>query len=70
MKLNVPVANSIEVCILDMYVNVNVRLTPLGELKSVAAKSAIKSLESELSGVIYSAIDNAMKKIEEVDKPC
>jgi hypothetical protein len=65
MEIKIPVQNNVEVIMAEVYIKCDVRLLPISPPRTTEGMYALTNIEQAFNARIYTAIKEAMKKIEE-----
>lgn len=64
MNIRIPINNTVEIIVADLYVNVQCKLQPQIPVEKTEAKIALQSLEIKINQIFQEAIYRAKKELE------
>jgi len=64
MRIEIPVNNSIETIVVDIYIKSEVNLMPVVPTRTTEAKLVIERIQTVLNEKIYTAIQEALKQVD------
>jgi hypothetical protein len=64
MNIKIPINNSVEVVVADLYVNVQCKLQPQVPIERTEARIALNTLEAKLNIIFQEAVYKAKKELE------
>lgn len=64
MKIKIPINNTIEIVIADLYVNVQCKLQPQIPVEKTEVKLALQQIEMEINQIFSEAVYKAKNELE------
>lgn len=65
MEIKIPINNTVEIIIADLYVSVQCKLQPQIPVEKTEAKVALQQIESKINQIFSEAVYKARKELEE-----
>ncbi len=64
MKIEVPINNTVEVVVADLYVNVECKLLPSSPIEKTEAKLALEQVEVKINHIFTEAVYKAKRELD------
>lgn len=68
MNIKIPINNTVEIIVADLYVNVQCKLQPQIPVEKVEAKLALQQVEYKINQIFQQAIYEAKKELEKLSE--
>ncbi|HMI79343.1 MAG TPA: hypothetical protein VK484_11150 [Ferruginibacter sp.] len=64
MNLRIPINNTVEIIVADLYVNIQCKLQPQIPVEKTEAKLALQQIEMKINQIFSEAVYKAKKELE------
>lgn len=65
MRIKIPIDNTVEIIVADLYVNIQCRLRPEIPVEKTEAKMALQQIEAKINQIFSEAVYKAKSELEE-----